>query len=344
MCPDGLTVDFQSDNDSLYVMPLDIIPFETQPLSRGRLRMNGALEHVIDVYSDGRGGHGFLQLDEITQKFGEQSYGWDAGGPPHPDLALLKKLQNLSSFDVYSLRILFRQNGITPRTADALELSESTRASLTAHLKRFTAPLILNVYGDVAVLGSADDPIELFRNPDRDTATRNLRKLAERLQIPVTAIPEFLEEFSECYLSISYFERYLHAIYPEITAVVEELNQLKQSRSLSDQPSLRQNCEEVGEELTNLILSTLGNIERFHRETETMWQNLTAERFYRVSELVKTYQISVAGVLCGLGIKMSAWRNKFATADSGGPSARGDFLMSSLLPGLDRLKKIDSAI
>jgi hypothetical protein len=172
MCPDGPTVDFQSDNDSLqsdndslYVMPLDIVPFETQPLRRGRLRMNGALEHVVDVFSDGRGRHGFLQLDEITQKFGEQNYGWEAGGPPHPDLALLQKLQKLSSFDVYSLRILFRQNGITPTTADALELSASTKASLSAHLKRFTAPLILNVYGDVAALGTADDPIELFRKP-----------------------------------------------------------------------------------------------------------------------------------------------------------------------------------
>lgn len=339
MCPDGLIVDTQSDNDSLYVMPLDIIPFESQQLGRGRLRMNGALEHVVDMFTDGRGAHGFLQLDEITQKFGAQNYGWDAEGPLHPDLALLRKLKNLSSFDVYSLRILFRQNGITPKAADALDLSASTKASLSAHLKRFTAPLILNVYGDVAALGNADDPIELFRHPDRDAAARNLQKLADSLQVPITGIPEFLEAFSECYLSISYFERYLHAIYPEITTVVEELNQLKQNRSLSDQPTLQNTCDAVSEELTSLILSTLGKIERFHKETETLWQDLTAERFYRVSELVTNYQISVAGVLCGLGIKMSAWRTKFATADSGGPFARGDFLMSNLLPGIDQLKK-----
>lgn len=344
MCPDGLPVEIETetDNDSLYVMPLDIVPFETQPLSRGRLRMNSALEHVVDVFSDGRGGHGFLRLDEITQKFGAQNYGWKDDGPPHPDLALLKKLKNLSSFDVYSLRILFRKNDITPQTANALDLSAPTKASLASHLKRFTAPLILNVYGDVAALGADGDPIDLIRNPDHDTATRNLQKLADRLQVPVGGIPDFLEAFSECYLSISYFERYLHEIYPEITAVVEELDQLRQSRSLSDQPVLKENCELVGEELTSLILSALGKIERFHQETETMWEYLTAERFYHVSELVKNYQISVAGVLCGLGVKMSAWRNKFATAESGGPAARGDFLMSNLLPGIDRLKKIDS--
>ena len=140
MCPDPLSIDFESDNDSLYVMPLEIIPFETPALTRGRLRLNAGLEHVVDVYSDDRGQHGYIQLNQVTQKDGAQNYGWSPDLDLHPDMAILGKLRNLASFDVFSLRILFRANGIAPKDSNALELSATTKASLSAHLKRFTPP------------------------------------------------------------------------------------------------------------------------------------------------------------------------------------------------------------
>ena len=148
-------------------------------------------------------------------KIAHQNYGWKASDEPHPDLALLEKLHNLSSFDVYSLRILFRKLGIQSPKPDALQLSAQTKASLSAHLKRFTAPLILNVYGNVSALDNAADLVEIFRNPGKESAVQNLRALADRQEVGIEGIPEFLERFSECYLSISYFERYLHVIYPD---------------------------------------------------------------------------------------------------------------------------------
>ena len=75
-----------------------------------------------------------------------------------------------------------------------------------------------------------------------------------------------------------------------------------------------------------------------------MWQSLTADRFYEISEMVNSYQISVAGVLCGLGIKMTEWRKRFETPDTGSPAARVEMLMSSLLPGLDKLKLLDQRL
>jgi len=121
-------------------MPLEIIPFETPALTRGRLRLNAGLEHVVDVYSDDRGQHGYIQLNQVTQKDGAQNYGWSPDLDLHPDMAILGKLRNLASFDVFSLRILFRANGIAPKDSNALELSATTKASLSAHLKRFTPP------------------------------------------------------------------------------------------------------------------------------------------------------------------------------------------------------------
>ena len=36
--------------------------------------------------------------------------------PPHPDVKLLQTVSDLPSFDVYSLRILLRDNNIPSRT------------------------------------------------------------------------------------------------------------------------------------------------------------------------------------------------------------------------------------
>lgn len=225
--------------------------------------MNGALDHVIDVFNDGKGRSGYILLEDINQTFAHQNYGWKASDEPHPDLALLEKLHNLSSFDVHSLRILFRKLGIQSPKPGALQLSAQTKASLSAHLMRFTAPLILNVYGNVSALGNAADLVELFQNPDKESAVRNLRALADRQEVEIEGIPEFLERFSECYLSISYFERYLHVIYPEQTTVIGELEELRASHYLQDQIIMRTNCERACASLSELMSSALGKIENF---------------------------------------------------------------------------------
>tara|TARA_R110000787_G_scaffold20496_5_gene60806 strand:+ start:700 stop:1779 length:1080 start_codon:yes stop_codon:yes gene_type:complete len=336
--------DFETDNDSLYVMPLAHVPFATRGLSRGRLRMTGALDSVIDIYGDERQGRGFIPIAEINHKYGAQTFGWDADGPDHPDLALLNKVAELTSYDVYSLRILFRILQIEPVDASLLALSKDAKLSLSAHLKRFTAPLILNVYGDVSALSQSGDPIDLIRNPNRGTAVSNLQKLADGLEIDIRAIPEFLEKFSDCFLSISYFERYLHDVHRDVFDIVEELEALRKNRNMQTEPAVRAACEEVSEGLQHLISSALCKIERFHKETASMWQDLNAKRFAELSGLVEDYQVSVAGVLCGLGIKTGEWRRRFATTDIGGPVARADALMSCLRPGLDRLRKIDGIV
>jgi hypothetical protein len=73
MPPDIPTNEFEADNDSLYVMPLALVPFETPGLARGRLRMNGALDHVIDVFNDSKGRSGYILLEDINQKLGHQN-------------------------------------------------------------------------------------------------------------------------------------------------------------------------------------------------------------------------------------------------------------------------------
>ena len=72
-----------------------------------------------------------------------------------------------------------------------------------------------------------------------------------------------------------------------------------------------------------------------------IFQMGTAEKFRMVKDHVISAQKTVGGVLCGLGIKLNAWEERFPKSDVGGPVARSDMLFSEILPGLDKLMALE---
>ena len=79
-------------------------------------------------------------------------------------MILLRKLAQVPSFDVYSLRILLRQQGINVENQDFLKLSPSKTKDLTEYMTGFTYALIKEIYGASDVdIESFDDIILLFR-------------------------------------------------------------------------------------------------------------------------------------------------------------------------------------
>jgi len=53
---------FHEDNDSLYRMPMKIVPMETAMLRRGRLIKNAALDPAIELFRSGENGSGQMLL------------------------------------------------------------------------------------------------------------------------------------------------------------------------------------------------------------------------------------------------------------------------------------------
>ena len=108
-----------SDRDSMHILPLSILPVETPGLKRARLIKNARLESVVEMFEDEGTGSGQIDVGALSDEFG-----WPAS-PAHPDLVLIKKLSELPSYDVYSLRILLREHGIKLNDVSALRLSAS---------------------------------------------------------------------------------------------------------------------------------------------------------------------------------------------------------------------------
>ncbi len=74
-------------------------------------------------------------------------FGWPRN-EDHPDLKMLRGPARLSSYDVYSLRIQFRDLGIEPSSVEYLTLSAEKKDLLQLYMQVFTLPLMSLVYGD----------------------------------------------------------------------------------------------------------------------------------------------------------------------------------------------------
>ena len=80
------------DRDSLHILPLSIIPFETSALKQALLIKNVRLKSVVEIFSGISTGSGQLDIRAVGKEFG-----WEKS---HPDMVVLHKLAGLNSYDV----------------------------------------------------------------------------------------------------------------------------------------------------------------------------------------------------------------------------------------------------
>ncbi|MBI4967918.1 MAG: hypothetical protein HZC25_07340 [Rhodospirillales bacterium] len=321
------------DMDSLFILPLSIIPLETPGLRRARLIKNVRLKAVIEIFSDVGTGSGQVEVDALPKMFG-----WP-DDKIHPDLLILRKLALLPSYDVYSLRILLRQLNIPVNNYEALKLSEAKAKELTTYMTLFTRPLIQQIYGSENVnIQSFDDVIALFRDPDVAKARQNLQLMAEKLHIPLSGVPRFLEDYGDIFLSLSYYRQCLDKIEPIITDFLGSMYDIRNNWQLKQDGNLIKNCGLIESTVNGLMANITGRFENFDRSTKDMWANISAERFAKVKELIESYHTTIGGVLCALTVKMNAWARTFPKKTSGGPVKRGEFIVSEMKQGIDTIR------
>ncbi len=327
---------FEADRDSLHILPLSIIPLQTQVLKHARLIKNGHLDTVIELFADSHTGSGQIDIPKLGKLFN-----WP-DSPRHPDWSLIWKLSTMSSFDVYSLRILFRENAIPLADDSALRLSPEKVQELSPYMAAFTRPLLQEIFGkDEIEVGNFNDMLSMFRNPDVRKVQERLQTMSDKLGIGVLDIPNFLEDYADIFLSLSYYRQCLDSIVPSIDDFLESIDEFNSYMQLRNDEKLILSCKKIRETLNGSLSAITGRFESFERSTRDMWCNLSAERFRKLEKHIKSYHTSTGGVLCALSVKMQAWNRKFPVKKAGSPTRRAEFVMSEMLQGIDRIEKID---
>jgi len=325
------------DRDSLHILPLSILPLETKALRGARLIKNVRLDSVIEFFGDSDSGSGQLDVESLTGEFG-----WPES-PPHPDLVMMRGLAPLPTYDVYSLRILLREQGIKVNDVDALKLSSEKMSELTSYMTDFTHPLIVEIYGgDNMEIHSFEDVLKLFRDPDVEKARTRLQQMADKLEIDLLEVPKFLEDYGDIFLSLSYYRSCLDGIEPHITDFLETLEELKQNWQLRNDQNLMKTCKQMQETINELMAATTGRFESFDRASSQMWSEISAKRFRRVENLIKSMHTTIGGMLCALSVKMDTWNRLFPDKNVGGPVKRSEFVLSDMRQGIDKIIAIEA--
>lgn len=319
------------DRDSLHTLPIAILPIQTPVFRRARMVKNSRLDSVIEFFSGVGCGRGQLDVPGVSKFLNLPQT------PPHPDVTMLKTVAGLPSFDVYSLRILLRAHGITIPDSSALMLSAGKIESLSVYMAKFTRPLVAEIFGRDTAGQSFKGILGLFRGESAQSVRERLSTMAERLGIPIDAIPKFLEDYADIFMSLSYYRQCLDQLLPHVDQFMQDVVVLRATHQLAQDKSLMSALDMIETTINGRLANVTGKIESFQRSTDDMWRDLNGDRFKKIEALVSRYHTSIGSALCALNVKMTAWTAQFPTS-GGGTGRRAAFIMSDIRQGIEYLQ------
>jgi hypothetical protein len=334
--PEGSEEQTDADRDALHILPVCILPVRHPALRRTKLVKNSSLESMVEMFtSDAGSGH--MAVTAAARAVGL------AENPPHPDLVLLRKVSHLPSFDVYSLRVLLRGSGIAIADDSALRLSQAKMESLNSYMTVFTRPLVTEVFGNDARVAGFTDLVGMMRSTSAETVRSRLAALSEKLGIEIGAIPKFLEDYADIFMSLSYYRQCLDVILPLLEDFLTTVADLRGNYQMRQDVNLLRSLDIVEQSVNGLTANVTGRLESFERSTNDMWRDLTAERFSRIETLISSYHTAIGGVLCALSVKLYAYKRLFPKSSNAGPMRRAEFIMSEMRQGIDTIRAIEDS-
>ncbi len=332
---DNQAVSDDDARDSLHILPLSIIPLLTPGLRGSRMIKNVRLETVVEMFNDKSAGSGQVKIQAIPDCF--ESYKTEV----EQDMEKLLRLSLANSFDVYSLRIELRRLKVDINSHEKLTLSEKKKGELTEYMKSFTHPLIKHIYGtDNHEIGDVSDIIKMFSSPNREEAVKNLKIMADKLEVALLEIPTFLEEYGDIFLSLAYFRSCIDSIVPETLRFTDWMNEIRKNSEISSDRRQLKLIDQVGADFSDITSSITGRFENFDRKSKDFWTDINAETFRSIRQLITSHHVTIGGVLCGLAVKMGLWKYRFSRG-GGGPNKRLEFVKSEILPGLGHIKHLE---
>ena len=323
--------------NSLYVLPLSVIPLKTTALRRAQLIKNSRLESVVELFSGAHTGSGQIDPDHLNLafRFDEKN---------ESDIDVVQRLATLSSYDVYSLRLELRRLGIAVDHEESLQLPKQQVSELSNHMQVFTRPLVAAVYGkDSEQLRKIGNIVDLFRDPDIAVARRNLEQLSRSLGVEIGAVPEFLEEYGDVYLSLSYYQHCLDESMPLLTDFMDSAADMLKTPAIRGDGARQRMVITTRERLGALAKDVANVLEMFRIRTTDMWEHMSKGSFDGMRNLITQYQVRIGGILCALAVKMQAWQQRCASGVKPAPGRFAEFIRSDMLIGLDRVETINYA-
>ncbi len=331
---DEAATDDDTAKDSLYILPLSILPLVTGGLQKARLIKNSRLQNMLELFTDDSAGSGQIMPKDLVMVFHFDEKN-------ESDLKIINQVSELPSYDIYSLRIELRKLDIKVDDHESLRLSTQQSGQLNEYMQVFIQPLVASVFGDKS--GEASDfqgLIRLIQNPDHRVARANLTKLSDALGVELMAIPKFLQDYGDTYLSLAYYQFCLDRIRPGLEDFFASMEMIRTNQHLRGNTNLMAVCKTVANKLQALFAEVNSVLDIFRAVTDDMWDEISGERFRTVEGMIRDYQTKIGGALCALTVKTNAWEEKFPDPSVDNLARRADFIMSEMRQGIEKIEPI----
>ncbi len=324
--------DADAEKDAIDILPLSSIPLTSNALKNAKLIKNARMETAIELHKDALTGS--LQIaPESMKDFMETSL---------RDQQIISSLASLQSFDVYSLRANLKKLGVEVKDADALELSDDIKERLSIYSLAFIRPLVEKIFGEGRTdLDSVEGLQNIFRDPNIARVKENLLIMSGKTGIALTEIPQFLEEYSDVFLSVAYYRHSFDSTQPDVDRFLLWMQEVRASREAASSPSTIARCKQVEDILRFLANSIRARLAQFQDSFELFWTDINRQSFLQMRRQIEENHSSVGAVLCGLVVKMEMWKKEFPDAAVGGPSARIKFVLTEIEPGILKLRTLE---
>ena len=122
----------------------------------------------------------------------------------------------------------------------------------------------------------------------------------------------------------------------------DAMNELDGSYLMRNNRRLSNSIGFVREEIQDITVSLTGRFESFDLNSRKMWDNITAESFAKVKQLIQTHHMTIGGVLCGLTAKMDNWLQRFGVGYRG-MIKLAEFIMSDMIYGIERISGLEKS-
>jgi hypothetical protein len=313
------------DRDSIQILPLSIIPLQSEGLRRVRMVKNSELASVIEIFHGKGGVSGQVAIADLPQNFPDIVVA---------DKRMLQSLAKLTSYDIYCLRVTLRKLGIAVNEDEYLKLSDAKQGELQDYMKNFTQRLIVEVFGsDDTEVKEFKDVLNLYQSPDRDRARAKLALLADSLEIEIDQVPAFLEDYGDVYMSIAYYRECLDSVQPAIADFAGTIDNILRHNHLKEDRSLVKMCTRLKKKVETLNETANKRFTVFEEYTNKMWEDIDADRFREFKAIVIENHTALGAILCTLSVKMSSWIEKFPQTHTGGLVKRAEFIRLSMQRG-----------
>lgn len=326
-----------ADKDAIDILPLGSIALASNALKNAKLvknaRLETAIETAIELYNDPLTGSLQIAPSAISD-FMEASL---------RDQEIINSLAGLHSFDVYSLRNNLKRLGVEVKDTEALELSPDIKEKLAGYNLEFIHPLVKQIFGSEREDLNKGGLQAILRDSDITRVKENLRVIAEKTGIPLTDIPRFLEEYGKVFLSVAYYRYSFESTSPDIERFFAWTRAVKAQREVATSPKTLTQCKQVEDTISYLNNSIRERLISFQESFKVFWKDINRTSFLHMRRQIEENHSSMGVVLCGLVVKMSAWKKEFPDNDVGGPTTRMKFIITELEPGLARLRELETA-